>query len=204
MNTRKLIIPRSQILPHDGGVSMVEAAISFMILLGLVGGIIDLGIGMFRYNTATYLNNSAAREAASGISPLNCPSIATYESQMTWTMYRRFCRSVEIKMQDLLGSGSIGCAQMSLRPNNAIRVSSGLYLLRATTRVRFQCFFCIFFPELGTLATTSETNIENVLSFPEIVATRCPEDGMDSISDTEGCPLAVLWPPITVEDCPST
>lgn len=139
---------RSKLIRHplnrapQMGATMVEAAMTFTFLLMLVGGIIDFGFGIHRYNQLRHVLSSETLKAVLG----KCPD-------KTETI-----NAVQTKLQNVFGEVSGEPTFQILAPSEDLHRYN--MTLQVSGSIPMNCFFCALTGLKPSLSATSEQFIE--------------------------------------------
>ena len=154
-----MLVPEAR-FGNEKGATMIEGAMSAMILFALIGAVVDFGLALQQYNYLSYNTNRAAREISSRLATSeSCGVISSYlqknpipnlRGKVSWN----WC-IVGVGDDDLTCSKSPGAGTLAS--------------LRLTGSVEIHCFFiCRFFPQAVTSTVSSAIDNPNV---------RCPGGG---------------------------
>lgn len=130
------------------GATMVEFAISLIVIILAFGAIFDLGLGVHRYAMLKQVTNESTRQIAARLQThRDCSFIETYLREIA-----------TVKLTKHLAPGSVPSWQTQWD----IASSDILYpVFRLQSSMNMQCFFlCSIFPNGIPVATSSEIVIE--------------------------------------------
>jgi Flp pilus assembly pilin Flp len=159
----------------ERGATMVEFAISGVVLLFLIGALIDFGIGFQRWNMLNYVTSAVARQYAVELNSsvggdgVPCGPFRTAIRDRTISRFnQQFGIHVTpgVEGEALTDPGNESDdyqVQVTLNPPPAALPGEDFQpmLLRLQAQLKLRCFFCIFIPSDIVMTTKSEIEIED-------------------------------------------
>jgi hypothetical protein len=142
------------------GATMVEFSLIAILLIGLCGGIIDLGVSIHRYGILTHLTDSVAREAAME-NRIGCTDI----------LYSKKVSDLISGKAKLLLGGSPEISSNARLSGPAISGNADLPRLTVEASMPLSCFFCMIVPGLSqiNMSASGSSMIEGGPCFAALV-----------------------------------
>lgn len=148
---------------RDQGATLVEFAVVMMLLVITTAIIIEIGVGLQEYGTASDVVASVTRQAAtapcSGLQEESFPRV--YHD-----LRASFARSrLTSRLSSMIGPAALNGPDTNIEINSldaADGLPAGLgRVLRVSVKVNFSCTFCSLFPHFAVSTITSEAMIED-------------------------------------------
>ncbi len=155
------------------GATMVEFALGLIVVLALLGGLFDFGVGFHRYNLLTYVASTVTRQFSTQVAELTGNTCTTVEESIRSEAVGIFNQRMGINSQSATSGAVLDrntlngdfqvAAELLAPPPPVTGQQPTPYKLKVTAQYRLRCFFCIFLPKQTgfILSTKSETLIED-------------------------------------------
>ena len=152
---------RSSQQSSERGSTMLEFSLIGALIIGIVGVIIDLGVGFRNYALLTNVTQEAVREVAVSLSTGDAPSVCSaFTSSPTCAAVNTCAGQVA---QDYITSkyGLSGNYTFTPQTVSGGAATGNRFLLSLQGQHTMDCFFCILVPGGLILSTTSVATVQN-------------------------------------------
>ena len=154
---RRRLVSRTVLLVSEQcGATALQFAIVAVLFFGIIGGLFDVGVTLWRYSMLTHLTSRVSRNIESSLNatmtlpapgcdsaPVSCDQLEKCALQMVKDTY-----------QSMMGSKPQGLTTQ-LHVNNGSPVTAQL-----TNTIPANCFFCIFFPNQLNLRARAVAQVD--------------------------------------------
>ncbi len=154
------IVSRSNNLSERGS-TMLEFSLIIGLVMGLVGVVVDVGLGFRNYSLLTSVTQEAVRDVALTLSTAQTPAVCQGFSPTPTCAQVNTCASAVAQDYITNKYGISGSFAFAPQTVNGGAATGNRYLLSLQGQHTMNCFFCILFPGGLVLSTTSVATIQN-------------------------------------------